>query len=488
MFQSQVLWVESTRAYLWRRLRRFVGVPFFFAVFGAGVFGIVQLASWLGYHSAMAVEIVMPTATSLPTDTPLPTATPFQPSSPTAPPDFPTATSTVTATPYREPVPQLIDGLWTYGQDQPMTAEELDGLVGFLNSDPLLMDEDAYYITFLASETAYGAFAQDYGESLQSFLLRHVAWMDREIREADPPVAGGLIARRLIVIADGVWGSDNEERGRDYLAHGLQDSDGSWTFIDPYCPAACAYYDQELRLDFGLMHEWIHTIFKLPDHYALDFHAQYDVYDILAEIPESWRFYSAGERPDISRNDFAMGGSGSTLRRYSALQLAERRARGIVHESGRAWPEMNFLAQVPQSVVWDLGPERAGANVLVYRSQPCPPDYFGSEASLCKILGPVPILKGQLDEQGQIAVGNLFSGYGEIVPHNEGVLFIRVQAGEEILLRWLDIRDFNLAVWEGFGEAAMMRFNLASADDSPENFAWEVEYEQMVASEPFLPD
>ena len=452
---------KKPRPKVFSRLKEFAGIMSLMVSASVLVFLAVGFGAWLGYQSATPREII------LPTETPLPTATPFQPPSPTA-------TSTP---PYREPVSQLIDGLWTYGQDQPLTEEELAGLVGFLNSDPLPMEEDAYYVTFLASETAYGAFAQDYGESLQSYFLRHVAWMDRQIRAADPPVEGGLVARRLIVIEDGIWDHHLDVRGFDYLAHGLEDSDGAWSFIERYCPDRCGFYNQELGLDFGLMHEWIHAIFKLPDHYALDFHAQYGRSGVLAEIPEPWRSYWAGDRPDISRTDFAMGGGGSTLRSYSALQLAERRARGIVHDPERAWSELNFLNQVPTNVVWDLGSGLAGAGVTVYRSQPCPSWYFNSDASACKTMNPVPVLEGQLDEQGRIAVGNLFAGYENIVPMKEGVLFIRVQAGEEILFRWLDVRDFTLAIWEGFGDSVMMRFNLASADDNPENFAWEVEYE-----------
>jgi len=152
---------------------------------------------------------------------------------------------------------------------------------------------------------------------------------------------------------------------------------------------------------------------------------------------------------------------------------------GFLRPGAKSQTPSSLVAETtfPTNVVWDLGSGLAGAGVTVYRSQPCPSWYFNSDASACKILGPVPVLEGQLDEQGRIAVGNLFAGYENIVPMKEGVLFIRVQAGEEILFRWLDIRDFNLAIWEGFGDSVMMRFNLASADDNPENFAWEVEYE-----------
>jgi hypothetical protein len=486
-WRAERIELENPRPKAFLRLKKFAGILLLTTTASVSVFLAVGFGAWLGYQSAMPREIILPTFT------PLLTATPFQPlSSATITPVLPTATPTVTATAYREPVSQLIDGLWTYGQDQPLTEEELAGLVKFFNSDPLPMEEDAYYITFLASETAYGAFAQDYGESLQSYLLRHVAWMDRQIRVADPPVEGGLVARRLIIFADGIWNTDLEVSGYDYLAHGLEDSDGSWSFIEVYCPDRCGFYNQELGLDFGLMHEWIHRVFKLPDHYALDFHPQFDIAGVLAEIPESWRFYAAAGRPDLSNDDFAMGGGGRILRHYSALQLAERRTRGFTHDQERAWSEMNFLAQVPAEVVWDLGPDLAGARVTVYRSQPCPSWYFNSDASACKILGRVPVLEGQLDESDRIAVGNLFAGYENIVPMKEGVLFIKVQTGEEIRFRWLDIRDFNMAIWEGFGEsvataaggvpleAVMMRFNLASADDNPENFAWEVEYESLV--------
>ena len=426
-------------------------------------FAVIELGAYLGYRSAMAGGIVMPTATLAPTATPLQSS----------------ALAAVPVLVYHEPDSEVIAGLQTYGQNQPLTESELYRLVLFLNSDPLPMEEDAYYITFLASATAYRDFLQDYGESLQSYLLRHVAWMDREIRFADPPVVGGLVARRMIVIEDGIWNSDNEERGIDYLAHGLIDSDGSWSFIDSYCPE-CAYYDQKLRLDFGLTHEWIHAIFKLPDHYALDFHPQFDINGVLAGVPEGWQFYSAGDRPDISRNDFAMGGGGSVLRRYSALKLAERRARGVTHDKERAWDESNFLAQVPAQVVWDFGSGLAAAPILVYRSQPCPEVYPDSWASACKILGSVPIFHGRLDERGRVAVGNLFSDFEDTAPpHKEGVLFVRVLVGEDYRFRWLDIRDFNLAIWEGFGESVVMRFNLASADTNPEDFVWDVSYESL---------
>ena len=426
-------------------------------------FAVIELGAYLGYRSAMADEIVMPADPSISLRAAL-------------------SNSVLAAIPvlvYHEPDSEVIAGLRTYGQEQPLTEAELNGLVVFLNLDPLPMEEDAYYITFLASATAYRDFLQDYGESLQSFLLRHVAWMDREIRFADPPVAGGLVARRLIVIEDGIWNSDSEERGIDYRAHGLTDSDGSWSFIDSYCPS-CAFYSPDLGLDFGLMHEWIHAIFKLPDHYALDFHFQLDINGVLAGVvPESWQFYSAGGRPDISNRDFAMGGNGTVLRHYSALQLAERRVLGIVHDKERALADFGFFGQVPAEVVWDLGPDLADAPILVYQSQPCPPDNPNSAAYACKVLGPVPIFHGRLDERGRIGVGNLFADYEGAVIQKEGVLFVRALVGDEYRFRWLDIRDFTLAIWEGFGESVVMRFNLASADTNPEDFVWTVSYESL---------
>ncbi|GMR19339.1 MAG: hypothetical protein BMS9Abin34_474 [Patescibacteria group bacterium] len=479
MFRAQRLeLLESPRSKAFSRLKKFVRVLLFlFILPGAGVLGGVWLASWGGYQSAMQDETAASTAspTVIPISKEAPIRIPFRVMGTIEgllPIDFPT--EAVFA--YQEPSSQVVDGLLTYGQERSLTGEEFTDLIKFLNADPLAVDEDTYYATFLASETALQTFAQDEGESLQAYLVRHVAWMSREFKEADPPIEGGLAVRRLIVLADGVFKSDWDTRGFDYAAHGLLDSDGAWSFIETYEPENSAYYNRDFVIDFGLLHEWTHSILHLPDHYALDYHASHDIYNVLEGIPEAWQYYWAGLRPGISRNGFAGGGSGFTLRRYSALQLQDRRDRGIAHDIDRIRFEMGFLAQVPQVSVLDFGPDFAQAQVLIYQSQDCPPEHTDRAASSCKILAADPVSDGLLDDRGRIAIGNLFAEYEIRVPIKEGVLFVKVINGEETWFRWMDIRDFNLAYWQGYQGKAVMRLNLASEWDIPSEFDWVIEY------------
>lgn len=427
----------------------------------------VQLANYLGTQSIL---------TELPTVTP----TPFQPLSPTA-------TPTATPVSYDGPPPQVVDGLQTYGQEQPLTGEELSALVRFLNTNPPALEEDTYYATFLASETAFQTFAQDEGESLQAYLVRHVAWMDRALKAANPPVEGGLVARRFIILTDGVFESDGDVRGIDYAAHGLLDSDGAWSFIDTYCHKSCSRYNLgitgmillgvPLDLSTALLHEWAHSVFHLPDHYGLDYHLQYDHYGVLVGIPEEWQSYSAGGRLDISRGGFVMGGGGFTLRHYSALQLERRRTLRITHNLQAVGIELaGFVGEVPQDVSWDFGPSFAGAQVLVYQTEWADQGGF---LLYGKVLSPNSVFDGYLDEFGRVDVGNLFAGYEITVPHAEGVLFIKVINGGETWFRWMDIRDFNLAYWHGFTNSVLMRMDLASAADDPYQFSWEIEYREI---------
>jgi hypothetical protein len=89
-----------------------------------------------------------------------------------------------------------------------------------------------------------------------------------------------------------------------------------------------------------------------------------------------------------------------------------------------------------------------------------------------------------LDERGRIVVGNLFARYEAKVPLKEGVLFIKVTNGDETWFRWMDIRDFNLAYWHGFTNSVLMRMDLASAADDPNQFSWEIKYREVYPKEP----
>lgn len=480
MFRAQRL--ESPRRKKFPRLRKIIVRLFLFAFVGAGVLSGLYFASWLGYRSAMKAPVELALSpTSEPSQTPTPRGPVVLLPIETEVSD-PTPTATVVY--YSEPPSQVIDGLVTYGYDEPLAGEDLERLIEYLNADPLVMEEDAYYATFLASENAYHTFAQDEGESLQGYLVRHVAWMDRALKMANPPVEGGLVARRFIILADGVFEDDWDVRGIDYGAHGLLDSDGSWSFIEAYCPKSCGFYNTDLELDTGLLHEWIHAIFHLPDHYGLNYHPQHDQSGVLTGIPEEWQTYLAGGRPDISHGDFAMGGGGFTLRHYSALQLRDRHDRGITHDNDRARRELGFLIRVPRESILDFGSDFAQAKILIYQTQRCPPEHPGSSSGYCKNVGPVPILDGLLNEDGRITIGNLFAGYKTIVPHAEGVLFIKVIDGNEVWFRWMDIRDFNLAYWHGFTNSVRMRMNLASAADDPNQFSWEIKYREVYPKEP----
>ncbi|MDP2736130.1 MAG: hypothetical protein Q8P12_08105, partial [bacterium] len=219
--------------------------------------------------------------------------------------------------------------------------------------------------------------------------------------------------------------------------------------------------------------------FKLPDHYALDYHARFDIYGVLKGIPDPWRSYMAGGRPDISQDDFASGGAGFTTRRYSAVQLQRRQDRGIQHDVWASLQELGFLNEVPENTVLEFESVWAGAQIEVYRTGNCPPTFSDRDASSCKTLDPEPIFTGRVDEHGRVAIGNPFPGPEGTIVRKEGVLFIRVTLGEEIGIRWLDIRDFNLAHWTGFTESVRMRMNLASFEDLPSDFDWTVVYEEV---------
>ena len=430
-------------------------VKAFILVYAAmGILGGVVLNRYLEEHQTVAAGRV---ETQIPASSPTPTPELLPP----APP------------PVVVPIAKEIDGLLTYGEDKPLTADEFAELVKYLNSDPLPISADTYYVTFLATESSYRTFLQDYDESLQSYLLRHVAWADREFKEANPPVEGGLVPRRLIIVDDDVFESENVARGYDYSAQGLADSNGSWTFMGAYRPETYFYYKPNLRLDAGLIHEWIHTVFHLPDHYGLDFYDPGGGDAFFEGINEWWRrTYLASARPDISRNDFAMGGDGLTLRHYSALQLSRQRRGETVVD-----PTTGFPAQVPQRVVLDFGPEFADAPITIYQTKAS--ENANYKPYFAKELSPDPIVAGRLDGLGRILIAgeDLFRGSSQTVPYSDGVIFIRVEVGEAAWIRWMDIRDFNLAYWHGFTNSVLMKMKLASFEDDPVSFDWSIVYE-----------
>jgi len=448
----------------------------------------------------------------LPPPTPLaPESTPTKPEPTGTKPPVESESATIPEpTALFTPTPELssefskkeeIDGLETYGDQDPLTQDELSLLITELNSRERAMRADTYYSTFFITDKAYDQFPIDEKESFQNFLRRQITEMSRMLKDGQPPVKGGVEVRRLIIVKEGVScpGSYDlsylEERNR------INDSDGTyfipdlWTeyfdnekdgFFKPsntiVLPAPRPpYYNSEEGLHYGLIHELLHQITHFPEPYALSY---FDYRPSLAidenavelqDVPPQWKYYDIIK----GRNDLGntiMTNANSRLGPYESWFFYRREMAGDTHNLEKTMREATWSApnDIPECSIISFGKDYADSQVFVYRTT-------GNDNE--RSINSTPLVIARLDSAGSFIIGNPFKEFtyldrrGGGILACEGTLLIKVYKNGVVHVRWMDVRDFNLAYWRGHESTVKMEMNIASEADDPQAFDWTIKYE-----------
>lgn len=392
--------------------------------------------------------------------------------------ETPTPTKTQEATDYLES--EIIDNVETYGDKNPLTQAQLTKLYEKLNSVvEREMRDNTYYGSISVGKATYESFRNimDGGESVQAFIKRHEAVFNQMVHEQPYPDTNKLSIRRLIVLDDGV------EIPHFSLNEFIKDSDGGWNLGSKYVPTEADYYDKNLRIDYGLLHELGHAVFHLPDQYSLDFikHNDTDTNPLLVNMPSKWTKYGAYDRIDIGKNLMGAQLQRKEDRRiglHSNLQLLRRAPSNEVHINKRYVTEAlwKFPYELPQTVTFSFGKEYENATVQVFRtvSAVVPTDKQKKALELVEtyvnpVDGELTLSKEKLFQPPQ-------NEYNLIESENATLFIVITGLDGELSFRWMDIRDFNIPYWQGHRDHVTMNFSLASEKDDPNTFDWTIKY------------
>lgn len=379
-----------------------------------------------------------------------------------------------------EGISQKVDSIETIGLDSPLTQFELRVLIDSINKENIRLKENTYYGTFFISEKALKEFNANLGgESFQSFLRRHTNVLDALLKAANPPISGGFKVNRLVVLRDGTQPpSLYELSNNNWAAKGMRDSDGYWNFSSFYQPKHTSYYDAQQNIDYGLIHEWGHTILNLADHYALDVEPQPSQFldKESVGIPVEWRRYMSRERNDLG-SPLMIGGR--EIDRYSALQLKRREAGGFTHDQNRnyvfdraSWP-IEFPESVDLKFFTDEGKPIEVAKIEIRQTQAKNKKgeiYNERINPTAHYIGP----SNNLDPK------TVFDCHGKhYIPHGSGTVHILIEDRFGIqYFRWMDVRDFNIPYWQGKKDKATLKLKAVRTHDerqpNPKNFDWKI--------------
>jgi hypothetical protein len=376
-------------------------------------------------------------------------------------------------------VPEVIDGLETYGNEKLLNAAELQKLFDKLNSEyekkpeEEKMRDDTYYgMMFVSPDFNINSISNLENDTVPKLIKRHEDAFNQMVHVAPYPDISLLNIRRVIFIQDNVALPDM------YLLNQfIKDSDGGWHFSennnlsDP--EEALAYTDEDTGVNRLLMHHWGHTILNLSDK-QVDFAKKNS--NVISDYPvEEVPDYEGCLRPDIGRDLMCTGEM--RIGWYDSLRLKQRHDLGIVHDKEKTLPDTlpDFPYKLPKINTFSLedssGKKLPKATVEFFRSE---------IVEGKKRLSPIGAYK--TDESSNVTVQRekLFipdREYGGVpqVGAENALLFLKVTSQEdEIFVKWVDMPDIMMGYLLGYKDHVRMYMQLAKEGDDPED--WRIQY------------
>ncbi|OGM26161.1 hypothetical protein A2627_03925 [Candidatus Woesebacteria bacterium RIFCSPHIGHO2_01_FULL_39_28] len=350
--------------------------------------------------------------------------------------------------------------------------------------------------TLFASEFAYKPdydfIPQDVGySSYQQFLNAQYRVLSDVLVRAGVP--GGIQARRLCVVAEGVVVDASWHLG--WHDNGIKDSHGaSGVWYDKRPPRLReAGWDDDLKISWDFNHENGHRVAHLPDVYRLDGHFA-DSEPALLGLPGAWRDYVVHHRSDRGPSLMSGWGKGD-LDSYTSWIVSRRVKEDWLDDDLKSVLECSssFPNKVPDRSIFGFGPDWAGAQVKVYRST------RANDQSLDKVLPKVVFDGSALSSHdfekgmlaGDIDIGNPFAGLGDpVVLGTECLLFAKVTKGDRVGVAYYDIGDFSLVMAKSpsFKDAVrLVRPPANPISQTPENYDSRIQYTGLMKNTIFAP-
>lgn len=367
------------------------------------------------------------------------------------------------AKPVEAPQGEVIDGVETFGNANPYTQEQLNSLISEFNINPKEQRQDTYYGSIFVKKSVLDLFSQDNGESMQAFVKRNLEYLSQMLKDAVPPVVGGLNTRRLIILDENAIPPASYHEG--YIDNGITDSDGTWFFDTRYIPANSSYYDPIPKVDRGLIHELGHDMLHLNDQYALDVHPTDISQTLRSRIPSLWQTYKNDYKKNVSSDDL-MATVGKKMQQFTALQLNRRPNPHNLRETVKDYNGWN--SEFPQSVnilLRSQGQTINPSEVKIYRTR--------STGGFDKTIDDTVIYTGLLQN---LNPNSLFVSQNGVINRTEATLLLEIKGTDgNTYWRWLDARDFNIAQWTNKPD---MEIQIANGSELPENFDWTITYKE----------
>lgn len=387
-------------------------------------------------------------------------------------------------------------GIDLYGESVPLNQDQVNTLISQLNANPLSMLPDTYYATMFVASDVYKQFIADNSENITAYLARNGNRLSTMLKTANPPVNGGLIIRRLVIVTDSsVVTPASYHNG--YITDGIKDSDGTWYFNSVYRPADSAYYNSGEKVDYGLLHEFGHSVLHLNDQYLLDVPRDQLGSILLSVMPTVWQDYYNYYKKGVSDQDL-MATVGPKIQDFTARQLNRR--KNIHDFSGTIRDYLGWNPEFPASVKVNFynGTTQINAKtVKVYRrtlsaqtiTQISNKKLSHGKAAFEKDFSPINSLSG-INGISDIPVKTYSVSKGQGFTLNPQELFMTdssglIPDGTATLIweitdntgksywRWTDVRDLNVASWTSNNNLSEQ---LSGLYNTPATFNWQISY------------
>lgn len=154
------------------------------------------------------------------------------------------------------------------GAENPLNQGELNYTIQRLNEQNPENKSENYTATIFVKESLYKVFKETNADSFDMFIDRHFRYFNSALKKSD--LSTGFQILRAIVVRDDVTVPYSHMENWD--TQGVKDSDGMWFFDDPkYNHTESDFYNPELKIDIGWIHELAHMVLHLNDQYSLDY-------------------------------------------------------------------------------------------------------------------------------------------------------------------------------------------------------------------------
>lgn len=357
-------------------------------------------------------------------------------------------------TPEAEIPYQIIDGVNVYGMDQKIkTTQDLDTFIDGMNRefsekgserDPSVRVTEMYVPEWLYLEFQNGAI------SLPAWLKKQADKLNDRLQNAPLPAKTKAELSRVIVLEDSF--SKDKNWHKPYLTNDTW----SWWIMEGDYRQLSSYYSPEDDIDYGLLHEWGHTLLGLQYHSdSLEFDNDKGDQCLIYQNLDPQVFKLRYPQP---RGGSLMLG-GKSLQDYDALVLQQMSKVGVGGFLDRwGWWQQSLQTEVADesrvSLKTNDGTLLTGKVDLFISSRQT------TDKGTVKKFDPTPSYSFDLDESGNFSIPkgtlNQPADIEWYTPLNKNYLMRLSTPSGKTYLASASIRDFQCAHWRKENQVAQL--------------------------------